>query len=46
MNASIEDTPLQLNLGRWKKELCPQIDNNDIFTNKSLPLDYACSRGP
>ena len=41
MNDSIEDTPLKLNLGRWKKDLCSKIDNNGVSTNESLPLDYA-----
>ena len=35
------DAPLQLNLGRWKKTLCPKISSNKVSTNESLPLDYA-----
>ena len=31
-----------LNLGRWKKALCPKIiGNNEVSTNESLHLDYA-----
>ena len=30
------DTPLQRNLGRWKKDLCPKIDftMNEVSTNE------------
>jgi hypothetical protein len=42
MHDSIADAPLQLNLGRWKKALCPKIGNNKRLTNESLvPLEYA-----
>ena len=41
-NDSIEDTPLQLNLGGWKKALRRKIiGNNDVSAYESLPLDYA-----
>ena len=42
-NDSIQDTPLQLNLGRWKKALCPKIvDNNGVLTDERLILlNYA-----
>jgi len=30
-----------LNLGKWKKILCPKLGSNEVLINESLPLDYA-----
>lgn len=40
---SLLTNPLQLNLGTWKKALCPKIGNNsEVSTSESfMPLDYA-----
>jgi len=40
-NLKVGNAPLQLNLGRWKKALCPKIRNNEVSTNESLLLVYA-----
>lgn len=45
-NDFIEDTPLQWNLGRWKKALCVEIGNNEVSINESLLAIHARSQGP
>ena len=37
------DTPVELDLGRWKKALCPEIGKSELSveTTESLPLRHA-----